>query len=890
MECYQIKNLSFKYPDSDRMALDNISFTVNKGEFIIVCGLSGSGKSTLLRHLKPSLQPHGTRSGLLHYSGDPIESLSIRQQAGEIGFVTQSPDNQSITDRVWHELVFGMENLGFSQKDIQKRASETASFFGIEKWFDKAVDELSGGQKQILNLASVMVLQPSVLILDEPTSQLDPIACSEFIAMLKKINSELGVTIILSEHHLNEIFTVSSRVIVMSDGKIVADDRPDVIPCILYKRKDPVFLSVPVPARLFSYLEENKKQVPMTVSEGRDWLTAFCREHTFNETELTDTANKKTEPIIKLKKLWFRYDRAGDDVLKDLELNVYPGEILTILGGNGAGKTTLLSLISGVLQPYRGSVYLNGKKARSISDKKIRIALLPQNPQALFVHKTVLEDLEEMLDISSEADKNKNQEELRKVIGLCRLEKLLDRHPYDLSGGEQQRAAIAKLLLTKPGVLLLDEPTKGLDCAFQSELARILNMLASQGTAVVMVSHDIEFSALFSHKCAMLFHGGIVCIDTPKRFFYGNSFYTTCVCRMTRDIIRYTVTVDDVLKAFSAGEEKDRFGHDDTKDFRNIIDNEKKERVKNNVRSCKHEKKRTPFKKAVSLCLFLLMNFFLFNTAGLIKPDFMGNNSGISYILLFFSEMLFFLSLGGKRKSIRIERRKPEWKRRMISIIVILIAVPLTVAAGVFVFDESKYLFISLLIMFESVVPFYVWFEKRSIQARELVLISVICAMCVAGRALFYMLPEFKPVTALIIISASSLGSEFGFLIGSVTMLVSNIFFGQGIWTPWQMFTMGLIGFLSGSVFRLRFVPLNRVTLAIFGFSAAYIIYGGIMNPAALLLSRTPVTAESLISVYSFGLPVDTVHAVSTAVFLYLGAEPIIEKLERIKRKYGILV
>ena len=890
MECYKIEDLRFSYPATDKPALDGIGFFVNKGEFVTLCGLSGSGKSTLLKHLKPSLKPHGTVSGTILYSGKPIEELSVRQQAEEIGFVMQSPDNQSITDKVWHELVFGMENLGLSQTDIRKRAAETASFFGIEKWFDRSVDELSGGQKQILNLASVMVTQPSVLILDEPTSQLDPIASGEFIAMLKKINSELGVTVILSEHHLNDVFAISSRIIVMDNGRIIADDRPERIPHYLYERNDPVFLSMPVPARLFTYLDNGKKQAPMTVAEGRAWISDFCKNHPFHESDLDSSDNKRSEPLIKLKNLWFRYDRTGDDVIKGLDLNVYPGELLTILGGNGAGKTTLLSLLSGVLHPYRGSVYLNGKKCRLTSDEKFRIALLPQNPQTLFVGKTVLEDLEEMLDMAESSDTEKKRKNLNNIIKLCHLEKLLDRHPYDLSGGEQQRAAIAKLLLTDPRVLLLDEPTKGLDRAFQSELARILNTLASQGTAVIMVSHDIEFSSLFSHRCALLFRGQIICTDTPRRFFCGNGFYTTAVCRMTKDIIRNTVTVDDVLSAFSADNEHVRFSNNDPAHTDNDTFPDTDKEDKNSKTSGRSKKKKSLFKAVVSVLLFITMNYFLLSTAGLIKTSFPASFPFCSYILLFFSGIMFLASLGSRRRSIAVVRKKPEWKRILVSVIVILVIVPVTVTAGVFIFDESKYLFISLLVMFEGAVPFYVWFEKRSVQTREIVLIAVICAMCVSGRALFYMLPEFKPVTALIIIAASSLGCEFGFLIGSVTMLVSNVFFGQGIWTPWQMFSMGLIGFAAGAIFSLKRIPINRITLALFGFSAAYIIYGGIMNPATLLLSGTPVTAESLAAVFGFGLPIDTVHAVSTAAFLYLGAEPIIEKLERIKRKYGILV
>ena len=218
----------------------------------------------------------------------------------------------------------------------------------------------------------------------------------------------------------------------------------------------------------------------------------------------------------------------------------------------------------------------------------------------------------------------------------------------------------------------------------------------------------------------------------------------------------------------------------------------------------------------------------------------------------------------------------------------IFVVVPLTVLAGVYFFDNTKYLFISLIIMLESILPFYIIFEKHKVQARELVLVATMCAMCVAGRAILYMLPQFKPVTALVIISGAALGSETGFLIGSVTMLVSNIFFGQGTWTPWQMVTMGLIGFLSGLIFERGMLPPNKITMCVYGFLCSF-LYGAIMNPSTLILTGTPINAEGLLSVYAYGLPMDTVHAVSTALFLYIGAEPIIKKLERVKQKHGLI-
>ena len=253
------------------------------------------------------------------------------------------------------------------------------------------------------------------------------------------------------------------------------------------------------------------------------------------------------------------------------------------------------------------------------------------------------------------------------------------------------------------------------------------------------------------------------------------------------------------------------------------------------------------------------------------------------------SALVFMFSLRKSVRNISIVPCGRSIKRIAVSVATVLVAVPVTIIMGVYWFNDSKYLFISLLVLVESILPFYIIFEKRPVQTRELVLIAVLCALCVTGRAAFYMLPAFKPVTALVIICAAALGSESGFMIGSVSMLASNVFFGQGIWTPWQMFTMGLIGFVAGILFSGRLLPVNKITLSAFGFVSVFLIYGGIMNPASLILSRTPINQETLLSVYAFGLPIDTIHAVSTAVFLFIGAEPVITKLERVKKKYGLI-
>ena len=252
MEHFKIEDLNFSYPTAKgKLSLENVSLTISKGEYIVLCGRSGSGKTTLLRHLKTVLAPHGKRSGSITFNGVPLEQVSERDQASKIGYVMQNPDDQIVTDKVWHELAFGLESLGTDQKVMRARVAEMACYFGIQDWFHRNVADLSGGQKQLLNLASIMAMQPEVLILDEPTSQLDPIAASDFLNTVRKINIELGTTVIVTEHRLEDIFPYADRAIVMDEGRIIADDTPRNIGKLLYEQKNLMFAAMPTPVRVF---------------------------------------------------------------------------------------------------------------------------------------------------------------------------------------------------------------------------------------------------------------------------------------------------------------------------------------------------------------------------------------------------------------------------------------------------------------------------------------------------------------------------------------------------------------------------------------------------------------------------------------------------------------
>lgn len=550
MEDFKIRNLSFSYPRSKRKALDHINLEIEEGEYITICGRSGSGKSTLLLQLKSALAPFGEKEGEILFKGRELSQCDLRTQASQIGFVMQNPDDQIVTDKVWHELAFGLENLGVEQKTIRLRVAEMANYFGIESWFHKDVSELSGGQKQLLNLASVMAMQPSVIILDEPTSQLDPIAAADFLNTVKKINLELGITIIITEHRLEDIFHCSDRVVVMENGSIIACDKPKNIGKILQEKHSDMFYALPSPVQIFYGAGENG-ECPLTVREGRGWLSRRYAESpvTVSEIEEEVLTKNQDEAAVELKELWFRYEKDSRDILKGLSLTVPKGSLSAVVGGNGAGKSTMLKAICGINVPYSGKVIINGKNIKKYKKAELfkkNLAMLPQDPRSLFVHKTVREDLEEMLDLA--LTKEQKEEEILRVAKDTNIEAFLDQHPFDLSGGEQQRAALAKVLLTQPKILLLDEPTKGIDGFLKEKLAAVFQKLTAQGVTIIMVSHDIEFCAKYADSISMFFDSSVLMTGTPRQFFAGNSFYTTAANRMSRHLFKNAITNEDVIE------------------------------------------------------------------------------------------------------------------------------------------------------------------------------------------------------------------------------------------------------------------------------------------------------------------------------------------------------
>ncbi len=842
MEVFEIKNMTFTYAGASRPAIKDISLRIEPGEMMTVCGKSGSGKSTLLRHMKPALAPVGEISGSLTFCGRNIRELSHEEQASRIGYVLQNPDNQIVTDKVWHELAFGLESLGEDTATIRLRVAEMASYFGIQAWFHKDVAELSGGQKQLLNLASVMVMQPDVLILDEPTSQLDPIAAEEFLDTVRKINRELGTTVLLAEHRLEQVVTMSDRVVVLDDGRIIADDAPANVGAILAVKGHPMFMAMPTPMQAYGHLYQcgigREQACPTDVREGRNWLTALMKGKRITEVSLPDVEPQENgSPVIEMKDIWFRYSRDENDVLRDFSLSINRGELLCMVGGNGAGKTTALNIMGGIRKHYRGAVKISGKTG-----------ILPQNPQTVFVEKTLSRDLMEVLE-DHPLSGSEREKKVREMTELLEIDGLLDMHPYDLSGGEQQRAALAKVLLLEPDILLLDEPTKGLDPDFKEKLAGILTRLIEGGMTIVMASHDIEFCCRHADRCAMVFDGKVISCGAPRRFFSGNSFYTTAANRMSRHIFENAVNVEDLIRL-----------------------------VKNNL----GEGPKVTLKENGSFGE---------------KVENMSSNGGSGIVMKDPKAKYMQGDLpGGKisdsRRSSNEKRESKADERRTISLLtidVVMMALALgTVFAGIYIFDNQRYFIVSMLLVIYAMVPFFARFERSSPKAREIVILAVMISVAVAGRAAFFMVPNFKPTVAIIIIAGVALGRQAGFLTGAMSAFVSNFLFGQGPWTTWQMLAMAVIGYLAGAVFYRYGDRMKVVVLAVFGGAATFFIYGAITDMWTILMMTSQPSLATAMVVYGAAVPFNAVHAAATVIFLLLLAKPMVEKLNRVKMKYGM--
>ncbi len=974
MKIIELKKLSFRYSGEDKEVLSDIDLAIEEGGFYVICGASGSGKSTLLRQLKTSLQPVGQRSGRILYYGRDLEEVSQYTQSAKIGFVFQNPDTQIVTDKVWHELAFGLESIGMPQDMIRVRVAEMASYFGIQNWFYQSTDTLSGGQKQLLNLASVMVMHPKVLLLDEPVSQLDPIAAADFMATVHKLHAEFGITVIMAEHSLEEVAAYVDEVIFMKEGRLIAKGKMEELGNIL-ETHDPSMeeiLTVPMQiARGYEKLQKKKEdaafttndRIPYTVALGQKWMAqrfslakqeeikgfpfikqeetekfAFAKQEEAGRFpgakqeeagRVTSVKQKEKKPLpakdpkkqnrvkrslgykkifhaIQCTELCYHYPQADVDVVDHLSFFVDEGSIFALMGGNGSGKTTTLHLLGGLLKPQKGTIEFFGKALAKYKEKELRngiLGVLPQDPTTLFVRKTVEEDLYEVLEEQNQIKTffgETRQEIWQNVIALLGIEDLLKKHPYDLSGGEQQKAALAKVLLRQPAILLLDEPTKGLDAGSKKRLGELLVGLSQKKVTILMVSHDIEFCAKYATKTGLFFDGNIASVQDTKEFFVENHFYTTAANRMCRNYFPDVVTVQDairvctdrdiedcnefVLKAVEqekAVQEKNNQNKaeqdkiEQEKVQQNKMQQDKEEQKKDEQSKNEQEKAKQDQAEGLS--------------AGNIN-DKKNEISGKASVQNSDSDAVTEKTTTERIATERENSKHSVDTKQILSVVLTeLIGIPLCIAIGFFFFGDRKYLFISMMTAVLSCIPFWASLSRGKYSAKKVVLIAVLVAIATAGRSVFFMFPGIKPMAAVVIVTGISLGAEAGFLTGSLTMLLSNMLFGQGPWTPWQMFSMGLIGLLAGLLAAAGKERMEkRSSLCLLGLISPLVIYGGIMNFASLLMMSYTINKESIIAIYLSGIPMDMLHAVSTVIFLAVGGKPMLEKIERVKKKHGI--
>ncbi|WP_373575387.1 ABC transporter ATP-binding protein [Collinsella aerofaciens] len=460
----EVQGLRFAYPGAGAPVLEALDWRVPQGAFALLVGGTGAGKSTLLSLLKPEIAPTGECIGELRVLGENVADMDVRASAERVGYVFQDPENQIVCESVWHEMSFGLENLGMSRDEMRRRVAETSYFFGMEDWLHRDTDTLSGGRKQLLSLAAVLALRPRVLLLDEPTSQLDPVAEKNFLHALFRVNRELGCTVVVATHQPRPMLEYATCAYRIEGGRVC-------------------------------------EVVDLASLGSREGLLALdsCRP-----------AQGAATSAAAIREGWFRYDRAGGWVLRGLDAAFSTGAVHAIVGGNGCGKSTMLSVLAKTAKLQRGRMVRGAASA----------ALLPQNPKALLVAETVRDEL---MEWASTCGYDEDAVQERAVqLGLDGLDA---RHPYDLSGGQRQLLALAKLLLIGPELLLLDEPTKGLDLTSRRIIAHALCEHAQAGGTVIMATHDLDFAEQVADDIAMMFDGEIACMEPPTDFFADNVFY-----------------------------------------------------------------------------------------------------------------------------------------------------------------------------------------------------------------------------------------------------------------------------------------------------------------------------------------------------------------------------
>ncbi len=851
MEQIRLDGFCYRYSDTDSHSLKSINLNINRGEFIVLCGSSGSGKSTLLGCIK-ALPGAGEYDGEIFLFGE--KSQKGEYNAEKIGFVSQLPDEQCVCDTVGAELAFAAESVGMDNSCMRSRIAQISLFFGLEQLMSRKISQLSGGQKQTVALASVMVAKPDIILLDEPLSQLSPIASAEFVALLSRINSELGVTVVIAEHHLNLLLSVCKRAILLDKGEILCDGTAAKLVSCLAKSAHSMLCEMPAGVRLSA--AANNPSPLFDIPSARDWYSQYIEKEGAKPFD-KDLPLESNDTVVELKNVFFRYERDGEDILKNLSLKIHGG-ITAIMGGNAAGKSTLLSIIAKTEKLQRGSIKINTEKELAGA-----VGYLPQNPALLFCHDTLYEEL---LSVSSDT---------KKTAELFGLSHLLSRNALDLSGGERQRAAIAKLYAKGADIFLLDEPTKGMDAARKQELSQLLSCLKSENKTVVIVSHDMDFCAENADKCMLLFDGAITVSLPAARFFEANEFFTTDSAKIACGKVEGVYKLPQLLQTAGYTPEKT--------DFKKYSDG----KYNGGTKAAAEKKKRLPpLRKACLISGGITLAAVLLLSTGITPLKLPASPAFLPYILLCLPVILLIFGSAPSFKSFKGRQKRPPRISDITAAFVTLIAIPFTAVLGtMYINGERKLLIISVLILLECLAAFFISFEQKKPKAIEIAMIAALCAAAVAGRQIFFMLPQFKPVAAIAIISGAALGAQSGFMVGAVSMLASNMLFGQGMWTPWQMLAMGLVGFFAGVIFKNRG---NLALMSVYAFISAIVLYGGIMNISSAFMYLPQISLESVAAYVMAGLPLDVIHACSSAAFLLIIGEPLICRCIRIRSKFGV--
>lgn len=514
MEIFEIQNLTYYYPQKKEPALKGINLSIKEGEFILLLGESGSGKSTLGRVF----------NGIIpEFYGGIIGGTVGGSQ--EVGMVFQDPEKQLVMDKVEREIAFGLENMGIEYTLMKKKVMETLSFLNLWDIKNQNTYELSGGQKQKVAIGATLAMGHKFLVLDEPTSQLDPAAADDILHVIERLNKELGYTIILIEQRIDRCFHLADRVLFMDKGSLVFDGSPQSF-ALWGKEKRIDFL----PSIAGFFASQNYLNIPLTVKDGRKQISEMIKKDGMLRKELAFKPQKE-QCVINIKKVSFIYD-SGNQALRNISLEINKGEFLGVMGQNGSGKSTLLKVISGLLEPTKGKVSIEGK-----------VGYLSQNPNDYLFSHSVYEELKSTLDIN----KIKDYTRINDILNQLNLDHLKEINPRDLSGGEKQRVALASIMVLEPEIILLDEPTRGLDRKLKDALGNILKAYQEKGKTIIIITHDTEFVAKFCTKACMVFDGTIIQVGCKYEVFSSGIYYTTQMNKLFNGYIDNILTIEDAL-------------------------------------------------------------------------------------------------------------------------------------------------------------------------------------------------------------------------------------------------------------------------------------------------------------------------------------------------------